>query len=133
MRAEPIGRHPFAQPGNKSLWRLPKLFRRPRERWGTHNHRPLSLKRDVATATASNRAVTAYGSPAFAGTTAESMSPARGTHFRKPFADPQQKRVADLAIGFQLLLAAAFGAGGIMRRPVFDVGRHRAPETHRLV
>src|ERR1700756_2501537 len=48
-------------------------------------------------------------------------------------ADAHRESVADLAIGVELLLAAAIGVGRIMRRPVFDVGRERARQVQRLV
>src|SRR5665213_4512557 len=53
-------------------------------------------------------------------------SPARRSHLRKAPANPHREAVADLAIGGELLLAAAVGAGRILGRPVFDLGRMRA-------
>src|SRR5689334_4967764 len=45
--------------------------------------------------------------------------------FRKPPADAREQRVADLAIGLELLLPVTVGAGRIVRRPIFDVGGER--------
>jgi IS30 family transposase len=61
------------------------------------------------------------------------QSPARRAGLGESLADPQQQPVQHLAIGFQLLLAIALGAGGVLRRPVFDVGRQRARQFQRLV
>src|SRR5450755_5084071 len=60
-------------------------------------------------------------------------SPARRACARKSLANPHRQGVADLTIGLQLLLAIALGAGGIVGRPVFDVGRQRARQFQRLV
>src|SRR4051812_32276791 len=59
--------------------------------------------------------------------------PARRRHPGKSLADAQQQGVADVAIGLQFLLAVALGSGGILGRPVFDVGRHGAGQFQRLV
>src|SRR6516162_4407696 len=53
--------------------------------------------------------------------------------FRKPPANARQQRVADLAIGRQLLFPVTVGAGRIVRRPVFDVGGKRSRQVERLV
>src|SRR6185437_2421778 len=57
----------------------------------------------------------------------------RGTCLGKALADSHQKLIADLAIGGELLLAAAIGAGRIKRRPVFDLGGERPRQFQRLV
>ena len=49
-RAEPIGRHSIPQPGNKWLRELRILLVVPANA-GTHNHRPMSLKRQSAIST----------------------------------------------------------------------------------
>src|SRR5450631_4909313 len=64
---------------------------------------------------------------------ARPYSPTRRPGPGKPLADAQRQLVADLAIGLQLLLAIALGAGGIVGRPVFHVGRERARQFQRLV
>src|SRR6202790_5057020 len=61
------------------------------------------------------------------------QSPARRAGLRKPLANPHRQGVANLAIGLELLLAVAFRAGGVMGRPVFDVGGKRVGQFQRLV
>src|ERR1700750_1481564 len=51
----------------------------------------------------------------------------------KALADAQEQRVAELAIGGELLLAAAMGRGRVHRGPVFDLGGERARQLQRLV
>src|SRR5579864_1063566 len=108
MRAEPIGRPPPRQPcimtkswPGKWPSGLRKRARRPA---------------DIAPSRSGNVVAAHPGVP-------DGRNPPRSARgradLRKPLADTQQQAVADLAIGLQLLLAAAIGAGGVRRRPVF--------------
>src|ERR1700676_3081842 len=63
----------------------------------------------------------------------QSTSPAGRADFGKALADAEQERVADLAVGLQLLLAVALDAGGILRRPVLHFGRMGARQFQRPV
>src|SRR2546430_718876 len=62
-----------------------------------------------------------------------SSSSDRRACLANPPADAHRQAVADLAIGGELLLAVAFHAGRIRRRPVFDIGGHGARQIQRLV
>src|SRR5690349_17508156 len=86
-----------------------------------------------ATTTASNNTVTEYGPRPAPGRQLTCWLPAGRLRLGKAAADAHQKAVANLAIGGQFLLAAAFGRGGIGRRPIFDVGRNRMRQLQRLV
>src|SRR5258708_9572165 len=67
------------------------------------------------------------------GSDIKDSSSARRAGLGKPLSDPHRQGVADFAIGLQLLLAVALGAGGIMGRPVFDVGGVGTRQFQRLV
>src|SRR4051794_26312408 len=84
-----------------------------------------------------NRTGRAYGSPPSRGDIcvcglARRLS-ARRPALGKALADARQQAVADVAVGLQLLLAAAFDAGRILGRPVFHVRGIGVGQFQRLV
>src|SRR3954452_2220569 len=84
-----------------------------------------------------NRTGWAYGSPPSRGRHLclwlRACLPARRAAFGEALADAREQAVADVAVGLQLLLAAAFGDGGILRRPVFDIRGDGVGQFQRLV
>jgi hypothetical protein len=54
--------------------------------------------------------------------------PARRADLGETPANTQQKLIADLTIGGELLLAAAIGRGRVVGRPIFHISRKRARE-----
>src|SRR4051812_29672941 len=84
-----------------------------------------------------NRTGWAYGSPPARGrhlcSWYRACLPARRAALGKALADAQEQAVADVAVGLQLLLAAAFDTGRILGRPVFHVRGIGVGQFQRLV
>ena len=119
MRAEPIGRHSRSTTTGRNSHRDTSIVVPAKA--GTHNHRRLSAKKLLHAARRQHgSAARGYRPHPLSRGRRMSLLPARRADFGKPLADAQQQAVADLAIGLQLLLAIALGAGRILGRPVFD-------------
>src|SRR5450631_4303878 len=106
MRAETIGRARLSQPARGALW-----------------HRDASMIRQatalVTELKREGQEMVACDDPDRVprdDSRAIGSSSAGGANIGKSPADPRQQRVADLAIGRQLLLAIALGAGRIVGR-----------------